>query len=165
MLTIANYVIIYNLMSSVYIPEIRKVQSSADPLFLQARLVNNATHHYELSWSDIGQHYVAMAPDKPAHVAGLIQIVDTKEGLDDGYGEKHVTRLAVDPVYRQKGIGSALVAHMVQIEREAGLTIISTQPTNKSAFSVFAKQGFLYSPLEGRISHFRYLILNTQPTL
>ena len=150
-------------MGAIFLPEIRHVQSSEEFLFLQACHVNDAAFHYKelhkLSWSDIGQHYVAMSPDNPESVAGVIQVVDTRNDLADGYGEKHITRLAVDSTYRQRGIGSALVAHAVQVEREAGLKILSTQPKTESAESIFEKQGFSNHPLGNRDKFFRYLIL------
>ena len=97
-------------MSRPYSPEIRHLQSPEDPFFIQARLVSDAAHHYELSWSDIGQHYIAMAPDKLNSIAGIIQVINTAghQHRRSGYRERHITRLAVDAAYRQRGIGSTL---------------------------------------------------------
>lgn len=138
--------------------EIRHLLTPDDPLFDQARQVHNTAYFFSLDWSESGQHYVAMAPDIPERVVGAIQVLDCPELRSEGYGDAHVHRFAVDRTYRGRGIGSLMIAHVVQKGLEAGLKMMSTEVSADSV-GPFEKMGFV--SLRGAEPTFRYLNLTT----
>ncbi len=59
-------------------------------------------------------------------------------------GGAHLARLAVRPAYRGQGLGSALVAHLVQhYQRRGGAEItVNTQDNNLASLGVYQRLGF-----------------------
>lgn len=143
--------------------EIRHIQAPEDPLFNCAQRVNDAAHHYRLEWLDSPhQNYVALDPESPYDVLGVMQVqfIDKHDEFYAGYGDAHITRVAVDNEYRRRGIGSLLVAYAIQEAKEAGLTVMSTQTMTRSAGNLFEKHDFFYAYPPGRKSFFRYCELS-----
>ncbi len=137
--------------------EIRQIQTYEDPLFACAKRLNDTTHAYLLDWLDLPhQSYVALDPDTPEKVIGVIQVEDFSIARHHKYGDAYISRLAVDSGFRRMGVGSLLVAHTVQIAREAGLELMSTIALSPTAQAFFEKQGFLRMSHLGRKGFTRY---------
>ena len=78
--------------------------------------------------------YVARIDNKTAGYMGLSKIV----------GEGYVTNIAVLPEYRRKGVGKALLQHVIN-DCETRLEFISLEVrvSNDSAISLYNKFGFV----------------------
>ncbi len=148
-------------MNAPVVPEIRRITTPDDPLFYDAKRLNDTTHAYHLSWLDSPcLNYVALDTSISEKVIGVIQVEDYSQARDHIRGDAYISRLAVDGEYRRIGIGSLLVAHAVNIAREANLTLMSTITMAPSAAAFFERQGFVCDPQRRNSRFTRYLDLS-----
>ena len=99
-----------------------------------------------LADDSVGRIHVARADGKVVAMASLLYSISTAEGgLAASFED-----LVVLPGYRGKGIGSALLAHVVEEAKKLGvlrLTLL-TDRQNKRAQAVYRKLGFVDSPMK-----------------
>lgn len=68
--------------------------------------------------------------------------------LDEG----HITNIAIHPNYRRKGLGSRMIAHMIQTAEDANVhhLTLEVRASNTPAQGLYAKYGFKPSGLRRR---------------
>ena len=86
--------------------------------------------------------WVAELDDKVVAIAGLLTHSHTEEGEAGVEGE--VEPVVVSLPFRDKGIGTRLVEHVVEQARETGVRFLSIKPVarNERALSLYARLGF-----------------------
>lgn len=67
--------------------------------------------------------------------------------------EADVMNLAVDPAYRRRGVGRALMRMLTEVLRDKGITalLLEVRPSNEAAFSLYRSEGFVQV---GRRKHY-----------
>ncbi len=84
--------------------------------------------------------------------AGTLFYVAKAEGKVCGYigisiiaGEGYITNIAVFPEHRKRGIGTALLRHVISLRREMQLDFVSLEVrvSNGDAVSIYKKNGFV----------------------
>jgi len=80
-----------------------------------------------------------VSPDGPIIAAGTLGIFRTPSGL-----HAHIEDVIVDQNLRGRGIGAAIVSHLLQIARETGLKGVSLtcNPRRIAANRLYQKMGF-----------------------
>ncbi len=65
--------------------------------------------------------------------------------LSLGAGEAHVMNLCVAPEWRGRGIGRAILTHLLQLAREAGAkeVFLEVRPSNRRALQLYRRMGFV----------------------
>jgi GNAT superfamily N-acetyltransferase len=98
-----------------------------------------------LSDPGMGRTFVAREGERIVAMANLLYTVSTAEGGRAALFED----LVVVPERRGRGIGSALLRHVIDSAREAGLTRITllTDRGNKRAQALYRKMGFVASTM------------------
>jgi GNAT superfamily N-acetyltransferase len=86
--------------------------------------------------------WVAELEDRVVALAGLLAHSHTEEGEAGMEGE--VEPVVVSQSYRDKGIGSSLVEHVVEQARDIGVRFLSIKPVarNEQALSLYVRLGF-----------------------
>jgi ribosomal protein S18 acetylase RimI-like enzyme len=99
---------------------------------------------WEEAWSDLSEtvrNGVALIAEEDEHAVGFVFCV-----LGDvGRKTAHVTDLYVAPEARSRGVGSALLAAIIEPAREAGLDYVSLEvlTRNNEARRLYARLGFV----------------------
>jgi GNAT superfamily N-acetyltransferase len=98
-----------------------------------------------LSDPDVGRSFVAREGERIVAMANLLYTVSTAEGGRAALFED----LVVVPERRGRGIGSALLRHVIDSARKEGLTRITllTDRGNKRAQALYRKMGFVASTM------------------
>jgi len=93
----------------------------------------------------IGRIFVAREGGRLAAMASLLYTVSTAEGGKAALFED----LVVLPEFRGKGIGTALLRHVIDAARKEGLTRVTllTDGGNKRAQALYRKMGFVASTM------------------
>ncbi|MFV0517945.1 MAG: ribosomal protein S18-alanine N-acetyltransferase [Aminipila sp.] len=88
----------------------------------------------EIRDNDRALYIIAEIDDNVVGYAGLWAILD----------EGHITNVAVNPLYRQKGIGKAIVATLLEVAEENGLTCftLEVRESNLIAQNLYQQFGF-----------------------
>ena len=94
----------------------------------------------------VGRVFVAREGERLAAMASLLYTVSTAEGGKAALFED----LVVLPEFRGKGIGTALLRHVIDAARKEGLTRVTllTDGGNKRAQALYRKCGFVDSPMK-----------------
>jgi GNAT superfamily N-acetyltransferase len=98
-----------------------------------------------LSDPGVGRAFVAREGERIVAMANLLYTVSTAEGGRAALFED----LVVHPERRGRGIGSALLRHVIDAARKEGLTRITllTDRGNKRAQALYRKMGFVASTM------------------
>ncbi len=88
----------------------------------------------ELSKNDAAFYLVAIVSDEIIGFAGLWGILD----------EGHITNVAVHPDFRKKGIGALMLAKLIELSCEAGITshTLEVRRSNEAAIDLYKKFDF-----------------------
>jgi ribosomal protein S18 acetylase RimI-like enzyme len=84
------------------------------------------------------------ASSRTAVVCSGTEVVGFARGITDGLSNGYLSMVAVAPVFRRRGIGSALVAHVTAGSFEVSWVL---QAGRSGASEFFAKLGFVAAPL------------------
>lgn len=59
-------------------------------------------------------------------------------------GESHLLNLCISPTHQRRGLGEALLEHMLQVARKhhAGVVFLEVRPTNHEAIRLYQRAGF-----------------------
>lgn len=89
----------------------------------------------EIEENPLALYIVAEAEEKVVGYAGIWWIVD----------EGHITNVAVDPQYRGKHIGEAIIATMLDVARKEGIDrfTLEVRVSNEPAKNLYRKFGFV----------------------
>jgi GNAT superfamily N-acetyltransferase len=71
--------------------------------------------------------------------------------------ETIIARLAVVPEHRNRGIGSLLIEHAIDIARKQGCSTVSIQPTNRRNAELYKVRGFHLDRSRDLYRYFREL--------
>jgi ribosomal-protein-alanine N-acetyltransferase len=91
----------------------------------------------ELQGNRFARSWIAHAPGEPHRVLGYLCAWVV-------YEELRIQNLAVDRAWRQQGIGSALLAHVLEVGRKANCLIanLEVRPANVAARTLYRGFGF-----------------------
>uniref|UniRef100_A0A0N4ZDV4 N-acetyltransferase domain-containing protein n=1 Tax=Parastrongyloides trichosuri TaxID=131310 RepID=A0A0N4ZDV4_PARTI len=72
-------------------------------------------------------------------------IICKEDNIDNGRKEGYIGMIAVDPLYRGKGIGSKLVEKAIERMKESGCdeVTLETEVTNEGALALYSRFGFI----------------------
>ena len=84
-------------------------------------------------------------------------LVANERRASDGGSEGHILSIAVDPKYRRKGIGAALVANIIDTVRRMSIkkVTIEVKVNNRPAIEFYKHLGFEESPILKRYYRMR----------
>ena len=85
----------------------------------------------------LSSFYVAVFQDNIIGYYGFLHILD----------ELHILNVAVDPAFRQKGVGTKLIAHLIEKARalSARALTLEVRQSNLPAIRLYEKFGFVFS--------------------
>jgi GNAT superfamily N-acetyltransferase len=94
----------------------------------------------------IGKLFVAREARRPVAMASLLYTISTAEGGKAAWFED----LVVHPDERKRGIGEALLKHVIEQARAEGITRITllTDMQNERAQAMYRRVGFVGSPMK-----------------
>ena len=94
----------------------------------------------------IGRLFVARENRRPVAMASLLYTISTAEGGKAAWFED----LVVHPDERKRGIGEALLKHVIEEARAEGITRITllTDMQNERAQAMYRRVGFVGSPMK-----------------
>jgi GNAT superfamily N-acetyltransferase len=94
----------------------------------------------------VGTLYVAREGRRPVAMASLLYTISTAEGGKAAWFED----LVVHPDERKRGIGEALLKHVIEQARAEGITRITllTDMQNERAQAMYRRVGFVGSPMK-----------------
>ena len=94
----------------------------------------------------IGKLFVAREARRPVAMASLLYTISTAEGGKAAWFED----LVVHPEERKRGIGEALLKHVIEQARAEGITRITllTDMQNERAQAMYRRVGFVGSPMK-----------------
>jgi putative acetyltransferase len=122
----------------------------AEKKFVRSETVSRSVayyrrHYFRRSWTDDQASLVAVHGDR---VIGHLNVA-----REEGPMTRHVASLgmAVDPDWRGRGVGSALMTEVIRWAREMGVEklALSVYPHNEAALALYRKFGF---DEEGRLT-------------
>jgi putative acetyltransferase len=122
----------------------------AEKQFVRSETVSRSVayyrrHYFRRSWTDDQASLVAVLGDR---VIGHLNVA-----REEGPMTRHVASLgmAVDPDWRGRGVGSALMTEVIRWAREMGVEklALSVYPHNEAALALYRKFGFKE---EGRLT-------------
>ena len=98
-----------------------------------------------LASPSIGKLFVAREARRPVAMASLLYTISTAEGGKAAWFED----LVVHPDERKRGIGEALLKHVIEQARAEGITRITllTDMQNERAQALYRRAGFVGSPM------------------
>jgi len=99
-----------------------------------------------LASPSIGKLFVAREARRPVAMASLLYTISTAEGGKAAWFED----LVVHPDERKRGIGEALLKHVIEQARAEGITRITllTDMQNERAQAMYRRVGFVGSPMK-----------------
>lgn len=109
------------------------------------RIVEIENISFHTPWTKENFHFELTENKCAVYMVGEI------DGIVVGYGgmwkmvdEGHITNIAVDPIYRGRGVGDAILSAMVIYAKENGITAMTLEvrTQNKLARSLYNKHGF-----------------------
>ncbi len=98
---------------------------------------------YEFCWTE-GIFRDCLAVGYRSHVILLDGKVAGYGVVSAAAGEAHILNLCVDPHQRRRGLGRALLNHLIEDARAAGATtmLLEVRPSNAAGIALYEQMGF-----------------------